>query len=170
MRQLLRNFPPRIVSRKCVLQSSARSTFDIAAAMPPSAITVCAFPSRDLHTTPTLAPCANASIAARNPAPPAPMIKTSCSWVSYFSVTTVMVLRGHKLSDVENLLAGDRPHVFSSKRQQSNGLALGGHKLDFIPGGLPVTINDSPPAPHPHPIPLNLLPPNPPVPPLHPIF
>src|SRR6267154_5644087 len=144
MRQLLRNFPPRIVSRKCVLQSSARSTFDIAAAMPPSAITVCAFPSRDLHTTPTLAPCANASIAARNPAPPAPMIKTSCSWVSYFSVTTVMVLRGHKLSDVENLLAGDRPHVFSSKRQQSNGLALGGHKLDFIRGGIRVTMNDSP--------------------------
>src|SRR5712664_4967527 len=88
MRQLLRNFPPRIVSRKCVLQSSARSTFDIAAAMPPSAITVCALPSNDLHTTPTLAPCASASIAARSPAPPAPMIKTSCSWDSYFSITT----------------------------------------------------------------------------------
>src|SRR2546421_12061609 len=59
----------------------------MAAAMPPSAMTVCALPSSDLHTTPTLAPWASASIAARKPAPPAPMIKTSCSWVSYFSVT-----------------------------------------------------------------------------------
>ena len=32
MRQLFRNFPPRIVSRKCVRQSSAASTFAIAAA------------------------------------------------------------------------------------------------------------------------------------------
>ena len=58
MRQLLRNLPPRIVSRKCVRQSSAVSTFAIAAAIPPSAITVCALPSSDLQTTPTLAPCA----------------------------------------------------------------------------------------------------------------
>src|SRR5713226_902706 len=65
MRQLFRNLPPRIVSRKCVRQSSDRSTLAMAAAIPPSAITVCALPSNDLHTTPTLAPCANASIAAR---------------------------------------------------------------------------------------------------------
>src|SRR5258708_37067524 len=144
MRQLLRNFPPRIVSRKCVRQSSARSTFAIAAAMPPSAIPVCALPSSDLHTTPTLAPCANASIAARNPAPPAPMIKTSCSWLSYFSVINSDSLRGHELSDVQNLLACYRPHVFSSKRQQSDGLALGGHKFNFIRWGVRVTMNDSP--------------------------
>src|SRR5258705_4801294 len=67
MRQLLRNFPPRMVSRKWVRQSSASSTFAIAAAMPPSAITVCALPSNDLQTTPTLAPCPRAAIAARNP-------------------------------------------------------------------------------------------------------
>src|SRR5947209_2848562 len=54
----------------------------MAAAMPPSAITVCALPSRDLHTTPTEAPAAEAAIAARRPAPPAPMIRTSCSCVS----------------------------------------------------------------------------------------
>ena len=59
----------------------------IAAAMPPSAITVCALPSRDLHTTPTRTPWARASIAARRPAPPAPMMSTSCSWVSYAGVT-----------------------------------------------------------------------------------
>ena len=53
----------------------AVSTLAMAAAMPPSAITVCALPSSDLHTTPTRAPCASASIAARKPAPPAPMIK-----------------------------------------------------------------------------------------------
>ena len=33
-----------------------RSTLDIEAATPPSAITVCALPRSDLHTTPTLAP------------------------------------------------------------------------------------------------------------------
>src|SRR5215472_2754478 len=70
MRQLLSIFPPRMVSRKCVSQSSAASTLPMAAAMAPSAITVCALPSSDLHTTPTEAPWPNASIAARRPAPP----------------------------------------------------------------------------------------------------
>src|SRR5437016_1187411 len=54
----------------------------MAAAMPPSAMTVWAFPRSDLQTSPTETPCAAASIAARNPAPPAPMTSTSCSWVS----------------------------------------------------------------------------------------
>src|SRR4051812_7262874 len=51
--------------------------------MPPSAITVCALPSSDLQTSPTLTPCAAASIAARNPAPPAPITSTSCSCSMY---------------------------------------------------------------------------------------
>ena len=87
MRQLFRNFPPRIVSRKCVRQSSDVSTLAITAAIPPSAITVWALPSSDLHTIPTRTPCPRASIAARRPAPPAPMISTSCSWMSYFEFT-----------------------------------------------------------------------------------
>ena len=35
--------------------------------MPPSAMTVCALPSSDFVTTPTFAPCADASMAARKP-------------------------------------------------------------------------------------------------------
>jgi hypothetical protein len=53
------------------------STLPSAAATPPSAITVCAFPSSDLHTSPTFTPADDAAIAARNPAPPAPMMRTS---------------------------------------------------------------------------------------------
>jgi hypothetical protein len=37
----VRNFPPRIVSRKCTCQVSAEFALPIDAAMPPSAITVC---------------------------------------------------------------------------------------------------------------------------------
>ena len=54
-----------------------------AAATPPSAITVCAFPSSDLHTSPVRAPASAAAMAARNPAPPAPITRTSTSCVSY---------------------------------------------------------------------------------------
>src|SRR5262245_4823305 len=82
IRQWLRNEPPFIVSRKWVSQPSCGSTCASAAAIPPSAITVCAFPRSDLHTSPTRAPRAEASIAARSPAPPAPITSTSCSWVS----------------------------------------------------------------------------------------
>src|SRR4029453_8184604 len=47
--------------------------------MPPSAMTVCALPSSDLHTTAVRAPASWASIAARRPAPPAPTTTTSYS-------------------------------------------------------------------------------------------
>ena len=83
MRQLLRYWPPRIVSAKWTRQLSRSSTLPIAAATPPSAITVCALPSSDLQTTPTGTPRDAASIAARSPAPPAPMTSTSCSTVWY---------------------------------------------------------------------------------------
>src|SRR3954453_21341450 len=50
--------------------------------MPPSAITVCALPSSDLQTTATRAPASCAAIAARSPAPPAPITTTSYSCCS----------------------------------------------------------------------------------------
>ena len=77
MRQLLSIFPPRMVSRKCTCQLSSGQTLPIAAAMPPSAMTVCALPSSDLHTIAVRAPLSWASIAARRPAPPAPTTTTS---------------------------------------------------------------------------------------------
>ena len=49
MRQLLTYWPPRIVSAKCTFQLSRSSLCAMAAAMPPSAITVCALPSSDLQ-------------------------------------------------------------------------------------------------------------------------
>src|SRR5713101_3898127 len=52
--------PPRIVSAKCTFQLSRSSTLARAAAIPPSAITVCALPSSDLQTSPTRAPAAGA--------------------------------------------------------------------------------------------------------------
>src|SRR5712691_287918 len=83
MRQLFRYCPPRIVSAKWTRQLSRSSTLPMAAAMPPSAITVWALPSNDFVTTPTFTPAAEASIAARSPAPPAPTTSTSNSWASY---------------------------------------------------------------------------------------
>src|SRR6478736_5665017 len=77
IRGLFSIFPPTIVSRKWICQLSRSSTWRRAAATPPSAMTVWALPSSDLQTSPTLAPAAAASIAARRPAPPAPMTRTS---------------------------------------------------------------------------------------------
>src|SRR4249919_1789182 len=59
----------------------------MAAAMPPSAITVCALPSKDLQIKPTETPLPAASIAARRPAPPAPMTRTS--YENEFDAATV---------------------------------------------------------------------------------
>ena len=56
IRQLLRNLPPRIVSAKCTCQLSLELALPIAAAQPPSAITVCALPNNDLLTTATRSP------------------------------------------------------------------------------------------------------------------
>ena len=56
------------------------STLPSAAATPPSAITVCALPSSDLQTSAVRAPALGGSIAARSPAPPAPITTTSWSW------------------------------------------------------------------------------------------
>src|SRR5580692_11362496 len=85
MRQLLSNWPPSMVSAKCTSQLSSGSTLPMPAAIPPSAMTVCALPSKDLVTTVTLQPASAAAIAARIPAPPAPTTRTSHSMVSYGS-------------------------------------------------------------------------------------
>ena len=77
MRQLLRYLPPNIVSWKCTCQLSSGATLPSDAAMPPSAITVCALPSSDLQTSAVRAPASAAAIAARSPAPPAPITTTS---------------------------------------------------------------------------------------------
>ncbi len=77
MRQLLSILPPRMVSRKWTCQLSSGQTLPIAAAMPPSAMTVCALPSSDLQITATRRPRSLASMTARRPAPPAPMTMTS---------------------------------------------------------------------------------------------
>src|SRR5580692_2532269 len=84
IRQLFKYCPPRMVSAKWTRQLSRSSTLPIAAAIPPSAITVCALPRSDFETTPTFTPAAEASIAARKPAPPAPTTSTSnsCFWYS----------------------------------------------------------------------------------------
>src|SRR5580765_6290100 len=66
-----------MVSAKCTRHESRSSTFASAAATPPSAITVCALPRSDFDTTPTETPAADASMAARSPAPPAPTTSTS---------------------------------------------------------------------------------------------
>src|SRR5438552_2789304 len=60
MRQLFTYWPPRIVSAKWTFQLSRSSTLASAAAMPPSAMTVCALPRSDLHTRPTATPAADA--------------------------------------------------------------------------------------------------------------
>src|SRR5205823_6113467 len=89
MRHWFTYCPPRIVSAKCTFQLSRSSTLASAAAIPPSAITVCALPKSDLQTSPTDTPAADASMAARNPAPPAPITRTSCSYVSYSGMAMV---------------------------------------------------------------------------------
>ena len=77
IRQLFRNLPPRIVSRKCTCQLSFGFTLPMAAAQPPSAMTVCALPNSDLEMIAVFLPFSRASIAARSPEPPAPTTTTS---------------------------------------------------------------------------------------------
>jgi succinate dehydrogenase/fumarate reductase flavoprotein subunit len=77
IRGLFRNFPPRMVSRKCTCQLSFGFTLPIAAAAPPSAMTVCALPNSDLEMIAVFLPRARAEIAARSPEPPAPITTTS---------------------------------------------------------------------------------------------
>src|SRR5262249_26333388 len=90
IRQLLAYWPPRIVSAKWTRQLSRSSTLAIAAAMPPSAMTVWALPSSDFVITATFTPAADASTAALSPAPPAPITSTSCSCVAYSTIYRIL--------------------------------------------------------------------------------
>ena len=66
-----------MVSPKCTIQLSFGLTLPIAAAQPPSAITVCALPNSDLEMIAVRLPACRASMAARSPEPPAPITTTS---------------------------------------------------------------------------------------------
>jgi hypothetical protein len=82
--------PSSMVSAKCTSQLSCGSTFAREAAIPPSAMTVCAFPRRDLERIVTLDPESNAAIAALIPAPPAPIIRTSVSCLMYCELISII--------------------------------------------------------------------------------
>src|SRR4051794_17967446 len=98
IRKLLRNFPPRMVSRKWTCQLSRELTLPIAAAAPPSAMTVCALPSSDLEMIAVFLPASRASMAARRPAPPAPITTTS------YECRSILVMES---SSVEEAQVGD---------------------------------------------------------------
>ncbi len=66
-----------MVSRKWTCQLSFGFALPMEAAQPPSAITVCALPNRDLEMITVFLPCSRASMAARSPEPPAPTTTTS---------------------------------------------------------------------------------------------
>src|SRR5688500_15494974 len=97
-----------MVSRKWIFQPSRLSTLPSAAAMPPSANTVCALPSRLFDSTAVFKPRALASIAARRPAPPAPITTTSCSTVCTSDTSSIFVLPGVV---VVNHAHADQAHV-----------------------------------------------------------
>src|SRR5262249_18278398 len=72
-------------------------------------MTVCALPSRDLQISAVLAPWADASIAARSPAPPAPMMSTSYSCVSYLLSRVIVLEQNQPWIDDDS--SRDEAHV-----------------------------------------------------------
>ncbi len=128
MRQLFTYWPPRMVSAKCTRQLSRSSTLPSAAATPPSAITVCALPSSDLHTSPTFAPAADAAIAARSPAPPAPITSTSWSKVWYSGMSERSQVSSRR-SQVAGHCRADRDRVALRLRDSDSRLDLRLHRI-----------------------------------------
>ncbi|CAB4872858.1 unannotated protein [freshwater metagenome] len=82
-----------MVSQKWTFQPSFEFTLAMDAAMPPSAMTVCALPKRDLLITATVLPASRASTAARRPAPPAPMTTTSYEYRSVSDIVSLAFRR-----------------------------------------------------------------------------
>src|SRR5215207_685348 len=106
-----------MVSRKWTCQLSFELTLPMAAAAPPSAITVWALPNSDLQMIAVRMPCSRAAIAARRPAPPAPITSTSKSCHSGVS--------GVWLVSVIAILLADQAQV---------GDPAGGHRHDVEVG------------------------------------
>src|SRR5512147_1023398 len=77
-----------MVSPKWTIQLSLLLTLPIAAAAPPSAMTVWALPNSDLEMMAVFLPASRASMAARRPAPPAPITTTSYWYFSMFSTVS----------------------------------------------------------------------------------
>src|SRR5689334_25329334 len=104
-----------MVSRKCTCQLSFELTLPMAAAQPPSAITVCALPNSDLEMIAVFLPASRASIAARSPAPPAPITTTSklC-----FSSSLIVLPHEPKVGEPAG---GDRHHVEVRDHQRGQG-------------------------------------------------
>src|SRR5690606_15275968 len=147
IRHWLRNFPPRIVSRKCTCQVSPELTLPMAAAMPPSAITVCALPNSDLQITAVRAPRSRASMAARRPAPPAPTTTTSHSCRS----TTVIPQRPSHRKPSETRTPSEEARIVEDAGGDEIHVEVGErHAQQRGPGQLHVAGVQAPhPLPHP---------------------
>src|SRR5688572_17304952 len=97
-----------MVSRKWTIQLSFGLTLPIAAAAPPSAMTVWALPNSDFEMMATFLPASRASIAARRPAPPAPITTTS---YQCFSMLTICVTYPGSADEPQVVPpAGGEPH------------------------------------------------------------
>src|SRR5438309_5374839 len=92
-------------------------------------MTVCALPRSDLHTSAVFAPCAEDSIAARSPAPPAPTTTTSYSCCSYL----FMFLDN---SDVGDRTRSDHPDVEVSEPDREQAAPSPEHVV-LVQGGYP---------------------------------
>src|SRR6478609_1699578 len=152
IRQLLRNLPPRIVSPKWTCQESLVLTLRIAAAQPPSAITVWALPNSDLVTTATRRPRSRASITARNPAPPAPITTTSY-WCSSSSTMKPHLPFQRVVCEIGGVSA-DESRIGEPPRRNCHDVEVGQHQraqgdpgVQLVPG---VELADLGPEPVPH--------------------
>src|SRR5271155_953500 len=110
----------------------------MAAATPPSAMTVWALPRSDLQTSAVRSPRSFASMAARSPAPPAPMTITSYACVSWSLLDSLLPYRppARTASDErpsEDLRVGER-----ARRHQPHVKVGEGHHHEADPGELHV--------------------------------
>src|ERR1700733_10578863 len=121
LRQLFRNLPPRMVSRKCTIQLSLGLALPMAAAQPPSAMTVCALPNSDLEMIAVFLPASRASMAARSPEPPAPMTTTSYECRSIAAASVSVISASVNESQVTDRAAGDEHDVQVGQHQRAQG-------------------------------------------------
>src|SRR5215212_5268219 len=116
-----------MVSRKWTFQLSLEFTLPMAAAAPPSAMTVWALPNSDLQMTAVRMPSSRAAMAARRPAPPAPITRTSnscsscCSWAAGPVGCCVMACLLADEPEVGDPAGGDGHHVEVRDHQRGEG-------------------------------------------------